>query len=779
MKSNHSSKLIPLFISVFIVGVTSLSAQIVFLRELMVLFYGNELSLGVVLGCWLFWTGVGSLCLGRFSDRFRSPAPAFSFLQIFLAISLVVTLVAIRSIKLFLELSPGEIVGYLPIFIVSFSVVSVYCLLNGFLFTLGCRVYEKNRGNGLDNVSQGLGLIYILEALGAVAGGLLTSLVLIRLLSPLVLLGALSGLNLAAAGLLILASTSSRQALPTKIFWLVVVISTIFAAVLRGFGELEDLTLDWQWKGFKLEEVENSIYGNLAVTGRENQFSLFENGLLVFTHPDLPTAEESVHFAMLQHPDPRQILLIGGGVGGSLREILRYSTVSRVTYLELDPAIIRVAEKYIESSEAAFLTDSRVEVINRDGRLYLARERKKYDLIIVNLPNPFTARINRFYTREFFALARSRLLPGGILSIGVTSAENYISDELRNFLGCIYKTIKAVFPALVVIPGGSNYFLASDTFDYLTDDYEVIESRIQERGLDLKYVRGYYLADRMQRSRIDDLRMMIESAPRVRINRDFLPVCYFYDMVLWSSYFRGETSGWFTRFLTAAMIMRWWWFLLPGLLMIILFPVFRRRRRRTRGAWVLWPVLTSGFSEIVFQVVVLLAFQILYGYVYYKLGIILTLFMVGLVLGGGMITAILPRIRNEDRLFFIIQIAICLYPLVLPVVFYLLSSSPGEVTRRLGENIIFPVLPLVAGFIGGFQLPLAGKIYLRGRKRIGLVSGLIYGFDLLGACLGAIVISALVLPILGVAATCYAVFCLNLTGLIVILGYRKKNHKSC
>jgi spermidine synthase len=774
VKSKSSSNSLPLFISVFIIGFTSLSAQIVFLRELLVLFYGNELSLGVVLGCWLFWTGVGSLCLGRYSDRFRSPAPVFSFLQILLAISLILTLLAIRSIKLFLGLSPGEIVGYLSIFIASFAVVSVYCLLNGFLFSLGCRVYGGNRGNGLDHASQGLGFIYILEALGAVAGGLLTSLILIRMLTPLILLGTLGGLNLATAGLLFFTSTSSRKALLAKILWLGVVAASIVAAAFGGFGKLADLTLDWQWRGFKLEKVENSIYGNLAVTGGENQFSLFQNGLLVFTHPDLPTAEESVHFAMLQHPDPRRILLIGGGVGGSLREILRYPSISRVTYLELDPAIIRLAGEFLDPSEAAFLTDPRVEVINRDGRLYLDREREKYDLIIVNLPDPFTAQINRFYTREFFALARSRLGPAGIMSIGVTSAENYISGELRNFLGCIYKTIKSVFPYQVVIPGGSNYFLASDTDDYLTDNYSVIEDRIRECGLDLKYVRGYYLTDRLRRSRIDYLRRMIESAPLVRINLDFHPVCYFYDMVFWSSYFRGETGGWFTRLLTAAMIMRWWWFLLPGGITLLLLPIFRIRRHRSRGAWVLWPVMTSGFSEIVFQVVVLLSFQILYGYLYYKLGIILTLFMVGLVLGGGTITALLRRIRDEHRLFFITQIAICLYPLILPVVFYLLSDSPGEIMTWWGENIIFPALPVVAGFIGGFQLPLAGRIYLRGSKRIGLVSGLIYGFDLLGACLGALAISALVLPILGVAATCYAVFLINLSSLVVILGYRKK-----
>jgi len=772
VKSNHSSKTLPLFIAVFIIGFTSLSAQIVFLRELLVLFYGNELSIGVVLGCWLFWTGIGSLFLGRLADRFRSPAIIFSFLQILLAIALVLTLLAIRSVKIFMDLSPGQIIGYLNIFIASFAVISVYCVLNGFLFSLGCRIYEKIHGPGLDRASRGLGLIYILEALGAVAGGLLTSLVLIRAISPITLVAILGGLNLVAAGLLLFSFAPRRKAKPAKVLWLAVVAASVVAVAAGGLGELAELSLTRQWQGFNLEKVENSIYGNLAVTGRKNQFSLFENGLLVFTHPDLQTAEESVHFAMLEHPAPRRILLIGGGVGGSLREILRHPSVSEVTYLELDPAIIRLAGEFLEPSEAALLKDPRVEVINGDGRLYLERERKKYDLIIVNLPDPFTAQINRFYTREFFDLARLRLQAGGILSLGVTSSENYISGELRSFLGCIYKTVKVVFPSVVVIPGGSNYFIASDTGDYLTDDYAILEERSLERRLDLKYVRGYYLADRMQRSRIDYLRRMLETAPRVRLNLDFHPICYFYDMVFWSSYFSGESGGWFTRLLMASLIMRWWWFLLPVGLSLLLFPVFRVRRTNTRGAWVLWPVMTSGFSEIVFQVVVLLSFQIFYGYVYYKLGIILTLFMVGLVLGGGVITAILPRIRDEDRLFFITQIAICLYPLLLPMVFYLLTSSPGEMTRQLGENIIFPALPVVAGFIGGFQLPLAGRIYLRGRKRMGLVSGLTYGFDLLGACLGAIIISALVLPILGVAATCYAVFFLNLTGLIIIHAYR-------
>ncbi len=414
-----------------------------------------------------------------------------------------------------------------------------------------------------------------------------------------------------------------------------------------------------------------------------------------------------------------------------------------------------------------------MKIIHGDGRLYLQRTEKRFDLIIVNLPDPYTAQLNRFYTREFFSLARSRLDPGGVLGFGLTSSENYISGELRNFLGCIYQTVREVFPDLVIIPGGTVYFIAADGSRYLTDDYAVLEERVRQRNLDLKYVRGYYLADRMRRERIEYQQREIESAPRDQLNLDFHPICYFYDMVFWSSYFIGEVGGWFTRFLQDAVILRWWWFLLPAGISLLLFPLFRFRRRRTGGGWILWPVFTSGFSEMVFQVVLLLAFQIFYGYVYYKLGIILTLFMVGLVLGGGTVTAVFSRIRDEHRLLFVNQVAICLYPLSLPLVFSLLARHPEGIMLSAGENIIFPALPVIAGFLGGFQLPLAGRMYLKQRKQVGLVAGMTYGVDLLGACLGALAVSALILPILGVAATCYAVALLNLSSLIVIMGYRR------
>jgi len=176
--------------------------------------------------------------------------------------------------------------------------------------------------------------------------------------------------------------------------------------------------------------------------------------------------------------------------------------------------------------------------------------------------------------------------------------------------------------------------------------------------------------------------------------------------------------------------------------------------------------MSGGFSEISFQVVTLLAFQVIYGYVYYKLGIILTSFMIGLALGSWVINRTFPRIKNIERLFFKTQLAITIYPLFLPAIFFTFAHWPK--LAFLGNNVILPYLPLIAGFIGGVQFPLANKIYLKRRNNLGTAVGITYGTDLLGACIGALLISVFVLPIMGITRTCIVTAIINLSALIII-----------
>ena len=99
--------------------------------------------------------------------------------------------------------------------------------------------------------------------------------------------------------------------------------------VLIGSYKLQSVSLAWLWRGFHLVAA-RILYGSLAVVETGASRSLFENGLIVMTVPDPAAAEEAVHFALLEHPDPRRLLLIGGGVNGSVAEALTHPSLERV-----------------------------------------------------------------------------------------------------------------------------------------------------------------------------------------------------------------------------------------------------------------------------------------------------------------------------------------------------------------------------------------------------------------------------------------------------------------
>ena len=130
-----------------------------------------------------------------------------------------------------------------------------------------------------------------------------------------------------------------------------------------------------------------------------------------FSTHNLEAVEETVHYAMAQRPDARRVLLISGGVSGTAREMLKYS--AHVDYVELDPLILQVARQFLPGS----LDDPRIEVINTDGRLFVRQTDRRYDVILIDVPDPSTSQINRFYTREFFAEAKQRLTEHGVLAL--------------------------------------------------------------------------------------------------------------------------------------------------------------------------------------------------------------------------------------------------------------------------------------------------------------------------------------------------------------------------
>ena len=178
--------------------------------------------------------------------------------------------------------------------------------------------------------------------------------------------------------------------------------------------------------------------------------------------PDEQAVEEKIHYPLLEHPAPEGVLLLGGGSPSALLDVLKHRSVRRLDYLEADPGLITLFRRHLAQRWGVVASDPRVHIHQADARRFVRTSHEKWDVIIIGLPPPHTVLINRYYTAEFFEEARKRLAPGGIIALQVPGGENYISEDLIRFLACIRKTLSGVFPHVVVLPGSTVQFFATE-----------------------------------------------------------------------------------------------------------------------------------------------------------------------------------------------------------------------------------------------------------------------------------------------------------------------------
>ena len=741
-----------------LIGFSAVIGQIVLMRELIVVFNGNEISLGIMLATWLFWTAAGSSLSSRFAVGGNNARRAVAALECLLGVSLLPTIWALRASRTFFQTVPGELVGPGPMLLTSLACLSVFCVVSGSLFVVATRMYEQECAVSARVATSSA---YLLEAAGSGFGGILASMVLLRFLESFQIATFVAVLNLCMAAVLLL--RISRRQLAAVIVAVAVFAVVLLTVVLLMYAapSLDRSAQARLWRGFHLLGSRDSIYGNLAVIETGNIRSIYDNGMILASAPDENAAEEAVHYALLEHPAPRQLLLIGGGVNGSIAQALRHPTVERIDYDELDPALIDMARQFFPVQSAAVVSDSRVHLHYADGRSYLKMSGDIFDVIILNVPDPQTAQLNRYYTVEFFRSARDHLAPGGLLALQLRSSEDYISPDLAEFLRCIHYTLREVFPYVVAIPGETIHFFAAARPDVLTDNPQMLIARLQERNLKTQYVREYFIPFRMMPDRMVQVREQLQPLPSTPVNRDFEPIAYYFDVVLWSTQFKLGYSRWFRA---AAHIP--FSGLIDLVLMISLFVAVlvafvptRERRARSAAAYCMG---ATGFTLMALQIFLLLAFQSVYGYVYQQLAILVAMCMAGIAFGSWLG---IRRIRCSDsppyRSIAITQFLLALSGPALIFVVSLLSKVSGIATTWLAAQFVFPTLAALCGILGGYQFPIATEIYLHdssGRSSLGTL----YAIDLLGGCAGALVLSGYLIPVFGFWKTAWLSAAVNL-----------------
>lgn len=718
-----------LFLAICALGVSSIMTQLTLMRELLCVFSGNEMIFGIILACWLLLTGIGSR-LGKTASKLKRPLMVLVAAQIFVAVAPIANVFLLRAVPgiVFIRgvmIGPGQTVAS------CFILLLPYCLVTGYLLTLACSVLATGPG------ASSIGWVYFLDSIGDVFGGLVFTFVLVGLLDHFGILYLPALLNMAFA--VILAAKLKSKALTAAAAGIG---AALFALVLAV--DLDTASTRIQYAGRNVVFRGNSPYGNVVVTESHGQYDFIENGVPLFSTHDIENVEETVHYAMVQRPKAKQVLVISGGVSGTAREILKYNP-HQVDYVELDPLIIRLGRKYLPGS----LSDPRIHVINADGRLHIKRTTKRYDVIISDVPDPSTSQINRFYTRQFFQEAKAALRPGGVLCFSLGHYENYLSEELARLIASAHRTLKEVFANVVMIPGGQVFFLASD--GPLTTD---IASAIEATGINTQFVNRDYLIGALTPDRFTAVRQAVSD--EASVNTDLSPVLYYYHLRYWISHFGGPLTISFRALGLSISLSK---FEIFGVVLVVCFLVYAVLLKPVPLA-----IFTTGFAAAGLEVVLIMAFQVLYGYVYRELGLIITMFMAGLAVGSLVMNRMLPRRGRADLVR--LELGIAVFAGALPLVLMAMSHVSAQIIADLCRHAAIPLLTFVLAVLVGMEFPLAGKVDFQG---ITPTAAKLYSADLLGACLGAILVSAFLIPIIGVVGVCVLVAAINIISSLIVM----------
>jgi spermidine synthase len=753
--------------ALLLLGGSAVIGQIVLMRELIVVFGGNEISLGVMLATWLFWTATGSALGGVLMRRGRHSRLRVATLECLLGLSLPPTVWLVRLSRGFMQSVPGEQVGPLPMLLTALITLSLFCVVSGALFVAAARWRQEGQA---DSARFAASPAYLLEAAGSAFGGLAASLVLLRFLGSfqIAFLVTLANLCLAAQQLF----RAKRRGQFFSIAAVLLLAVPLLANVAPWLEQAAEARL---WSGFQLAASRDSIYGKLSVIETREMRSLYDNGVLLANAPDESAAEESAHYALLEHPAPRQVLMIGGGINGGITQALQHPTIERLDYVEIDPALLDLAREYFPAQWAPVLADRRVHLHHIDGRRYLQRSSNRSDVILLNTPDPQTAQLNRFYTREFFQTARDHLAPGGVLALQLRSSEETITPDLSAFLRCIHKTVRQVFPYTAAIPGETVHLFATSQPGILTEDPQTLIARLQSRHLRTQYVREYFLPYRMAPERETQLEEQMRPLPETPVNRDFAPIAYYFDVVLWSSQFKTGYAGGFRHAACIAFPAVRDTVLLLSLLTALGLSMLPGggRRQRANAAYC---VAANGFTLMTLQIFLLLAFQSIHGYVYHQLAILIAMCMAGIAVGSWLAMRVArPAVMAPIHILPATQWLLALSAPALVWAAALLAKCSGTVTIWLAAQLVFPALAALCGILGGFQFCVATEIYIPKRGH-GTGLGVIYALDLLGGCAGALLLSGFLVPVFGFWKTAWLTAAINLApALLAMRASRKQN----
>ena len=658
-------------------GISSVTTQLLTIREFLTQFHGNEITISLVIFCWLLTSGLGSLA-ARFigGHSLKVYVPLLYVVGIWPLFQIVV-IRGLRDVFFIHGASPG----FYQILLYILVAVAPYCLITGFILPCSQKVFNSH-GHSFTS-----GDLYVTDSVGDIAGGFLFSFILVYFLKPFAIIAVTSAMLLGMALLLLY---GHRRYL----FLSAAVMGTACFYFFCLNAEFEKGTLSRQY-GEIVKYIE-SPYGRIVVSQEGDQRTFWESGNPLYSDSNILESEEKVHYPLSQLDKVDNVLLVSGGLGETLKEISKHEP-EHLDYVEIDPALTSAGQEMGAIPRAPFL-----EISHMDARKFVKNRSGAYDAIIIDLPDPDTFQINRFFTREFFGFAKQALKKDGVLSIAMNYSPNYIGEIRKKKLSILYNSAKPHFVHVMPISGRQVYFILSDR--KLSEDIPLL---LKKKKITTSYIDGYYYGD-VTPERLLQVREAMGVSEDT--NSDFEP-----------GLIGVVFQEWFARHDSSPL-----YFIAGIMILVLIYFAFMKKEE--------YVLFTTGFTAMGSEILVIFVFQVLYGYIYLQIGAIITASLLGLLPGA----VVGKRWKRSGRLKLLVsEVAM----ISLLVVFFLWLSYSGTEP----QPFFFLLFCFVFSFFCGFQFPVLTEMI--GEEKSPAAG--CFAADLCGAAVGTVVTGAVLVPIWG------------------------------
>lgn len=716
-----------------ILGIISVIYQVILLREAAFAIAKNELSFVITVGIWLAGASLGGIAGSRLP---ATPSPRQAGLPASirhwqagtrgaagkrLAASLPIIIFVLflggcwlmRTARSYLGIPYYEktgllfSLGYASVFIAPIS------FLMGLLFAVfGGEFVAKNRSVAAEGWQ-----CFAYEAIGFFAGGILITFILADYDNPFAFAGlpVLLAFNLLRKG---------GKPAERTIAW--ASIALIAAYYLSGAPSLlNKFSVSQMFKGTRVVSYNGSRYGPIALTEKDRAFAVYQSGSLIASSENMEWNETIAALSLSAAGKESKVLLLGGGISGLPAQLLEFGA-GGVTCVELDP---NLAEVFRESGTAAYKAGA-IEIIHTDPLNYIKKcigEPPAYGLIIMNMPEPDTLAVNRFYTAEFFRKVYSILPAEGVFLFTIESKKDILSPAIAAYNSVVINTARSVFANVEAIPGDSAIIICGKKEGEISAG--TVTAFLRGEGAVPEMLTDFRIADIMDDSRIRYFERSIDK--RAPVNSGLYPAAFIAKLIVEQKKFYPYMDP-DTGKLKAKV---------PFFVLVALLAVFLLSAVLRKGV-VLISAGLMGLSAISASSLLYLIFQIFNGLLYWKIGMLMALFMLGLAAGS-----FAGRKGDEDNGDGISVLA----PLHLVWAAYfacLFLFTKGPYLE--GEQIYFYPLIFFGGFIAGIFYPnLIRALSSSGRRRESAIP-LVYAADLIGSFAGSLLIGAAIMPLIGI-----------------------------